>query len=521
MLWLGLHFPLLALESFAQPEDSQQAVVVIQHYKQTKQVFCCNQAALAAGIKLGHTLSTALTLTQQLIVRKRSIDAERQMLDSVAVWAYQYSDAIVVMPPATVLVEVEASLKLFKNIESLLQHMQQHWCELNLTVDTSLGLTPLVATYLPQYYGVSFQRLRQLIQQTPLDVLKADIQRFSQKLPIDILPVKETVKSELSLLGLYTLEHIAALPSADFSQRFTPELTQWLERLWGKKPDPRRYFEVPKTFKHQLDIAAQVNHTQQLLFPIKRQLGLLKNYLIQRQLVCRDVRLSLDQRPQGIPTPIEIDVHMSQATANTEQFIELIRLKLAQVQLEDMVLSVTLSVEQFESPRQPAQDLLDDHAGGESFEHVLDRISAKLGAQTLKQLLPNADHRPEYSYRSSAYLSLAQSTKQNTKQNTQNSSHQSSKKSTAQKSHLQWQPLNPRPNWLLPHPEPLNALGHNPCYQDGPLTLHSEAERIDTGWWDGAPCYRDYYIAQSQAGCWLWIYYERSQKQWFVHGFFC
>ena len=72
----------------------------------------------------------------------------------------------------------------------------------------------------------------------------------------------------------------------------------------------------------------------------------------------------------------------------------------------------------------------------------------------------------------------------------------------------------------------------------GALMLESGPERIETGWWDGRPIARDYYIARSQSGSRMWIYRERSgftrgrsrlpidtglstvTPRWFLHGLF-
>ncbi|GAL22007.1 DNA polymerase-like protein PA0670 [Vibrio maritimus] len=36
---------------------------------------------------------------------------------------------------------------------------------------------------------------------------------------------------------------------------------------------------------------------------------------------------------------------------------------------------------------------------------------------------------------------------------------------------------------------------------------------------DGNPVKRDYYVARSEQGQWLWIY-RTEDKQWFIHGQF-
>ncbi|NBC49867.1 MAG: hypothetical protein GVY22_18220 [Gammaproteobacteria bacterium] len=76
-----------------------------------------------------------------------------------------------------------------------------------------------------------------------------------------------------------------------------------------------------------------------------------------------------------------------------------------------------------------------------------------------------------------------------------------------------------RPIWLLPEPLLLEQRDRRP-WLDGPLSLGSRCERIETGWWDGFEIARDYYIATAHSGERLWIYREmRGSRRWFLHGF--
>ena len=69
-----------------------------------------------------------------------------------------------------------------------------------------------------------------------------------------------------------------------------------------------------------------------------------------------------------------------------------------------------------------------------------------------------------------------------------------------------------RPLWLLPAPRPISA----PRY-----TLLGAAERIETGWWDGMPVRRDYYLARDADEVLCWIFESLDAPgQWFVHGYF-
>jgi protein ImuB len=73
---------------------------------------------------------------------------------------------------------------------------------------------------------------------------------------------------------------------------------------------------------------------------------------------------------------------------------------------------------------------------------------------------------------------------------------------------------------LLPQPQLLHEDGTVPCL-DGPLTLLAGPERIESGWWDGQPVARDYFVACDPKQAVLWIYRERNAgARWFLQGLF-
>jgi protein ImuB len=76
-----------------------------------------------------------------------------------------------------------------------------------------------------------------------------------------------------------------------------------------------------------------------------------------------------------------------------------------------------------------------------------------------------------------------------------------------------------RPLWLLPEPLPLaSAAARRLCC--GAWQLRSEAERIESGWWDGSDVRRDYHTAVDARGQKLWVYRDRVSGDWHLHGFF-
>ena len=67
-----------------------------------------------------------------------------------------------------------------------------------------------------------------------------------------------------------------------------------------------------------------------------------------------------------------------------------------------------------------------------------------------------------------------------------------------------------RPLWLLASPYPLG---------EAPAAWLSGPERIRSGWWDGQPVQRDYYVVQLADGPLAWVFRD-LRNDWFIHGWF-
>ena len=135
---------------------------------------------------------------------------------------------------------------------------------------------------------------------------------------------------------------------------------------------------------------------------------------------------------------------------------------------------------------------------------LLDRLRARLGPQRVRRLQPQADHRPERAQRwVEATLATASA---------------SAPAAAAP----------PRPLWLLDSPQPLTLdAQERPLLDGGALRLLSRAERIEAGWFDGAPVRRDYHVAFTARYRLCWVYRERRgvvaparDSGWFLHGWF-
>jgi len=89
-----------------------------------------------------------------------------------------------------------------------------------------------------------------------------------------------------------------------------------------------------------------------------------------------------------------------------------------------------------------------------------------------------------------------------------------------------------RPMRLFPNPIALGATAGLPSsVTTPPAEFHFAArhhrvahargpERIETGWWRGRQVRRDYFQVETTDGRRLWLFRQRDDRRWFVHGAF-
>jgi protein ImuB len=171
----------------------------------------------------------------------------------------------------------------------------------------------------------------------------------------------------------------------------------------------------------------------------------------------------------------------------------------------------------------PAQAGLGQADDGADLAHLIDRLSARFGAQRVLRLEARNTHIPEYAAAEMAAQHAARHEMRGASENEDDKTDSL---------------IPARPLRLFEHPEPVEAIAEVP---DGPPArfrwrhvLHEIAyaegpERIAMQWWrdaSGAMLTRDYFRVQSRSGLRAWLYREGlygrevERPRWYVHGLF-
>jgi protein ImuB len=486
-LWLHIHLPQFSLEMLTCGSSDRKACVLVEGQGSRLKIVQANSHATSLGVRLGMSLSAAQILGD-LAVLSRNERAESQTLGRLCAWAYQFTPIISAVPPDGLLLEIKSSLKLFGGAQELLNEVRRGLRDLGHKALIAIAPTPAAATLLAR----AERQCTVLHEQELPNVLGP--------LPLEALRLEPKQLAVLNGIGAQSINDCLRLPRDGLGRRTAPTVVEKFSRLLGRTSDPRPRFKLPKLFQSSLELPWETNNAQSLGVAGGRLLHELTGYLRSCAAVTRYLRWTLNYVDGQA---LNFQLELTQPTREHAHFALLLRERLSRIQLTDKVKGISLYVDDI-NPEQVVTeaDLFKRQptGGGEDWPSFLDRLRARLGEQAVRGLQRVSDHRPECAWR---WTDVPSHLRESTQSSTRLSS------------------LAPeRPLWLMRRPIRLRKeQGH--LNINGRLQLVEERERIETGWWDGKPVGRDYFVAANPRGARLWIYRELSgDKDWYLHGIF-
>jgi len=519
MLWLALHLPLLSLEAFcatlpaqAQPSQAPAAALIHEH-----RIAAVNAAAAACGVRPGMKRATALALVADLRLADSDAARDATALRAVAHTALAFTPAVTLHDAQTVLLEVQASLRLFGGLAALRQRLAAALAPLGHRVQMAAAPTASGAALLARWHPVDRGDL----------VLGAHARQLSALEPLlDAAPVwllgpgREHWEA-LQGMGLHTLADLRALPRAGLARRFGAGLLDELDRARGRQADPRRWLEWPATFESRLELFARAETSEQVLAGASVLLARLVAWARARQARVGSftLRMGHERQRQAKAPATELRVELAEPALDAAHLQLLLRERLGRCQLAAPALELQLRCHHLVASPAPNGELFPTRASeAVGLVRLLERLRARLGDEQVQRLEPVTDHRPERASRSVPVQGVAQGTLP---------ARAGAAAGAPAAAIAPTAPALPhhRPAWLLPEPLPLAERGALPLLEGRPLQLVSGPERIEAGWWDGVPAVRDYFIAQAEDGSLVWLYRGRlpaavDEAGWFLQGRF-
>lgn len=432
---------------------------------------------------------------------------EGQPPDATALgwWALQFTPRVVLVDEA-VLLEVSGSERLWGGRDRLLAR----FCKENEAPALAIyeqGATSLIA--------IALLRLAAQGQGVPRHV--------PDDLPLATLGAARPHLHTLTRLGCQRWGQLRALPRGGVARRFGAPLLEALDAAYGSQSESHDWLTLPEVFDLKCELPALVDASPALMFGAQRLLARLRAWLQARHRGALALELiwSFDaRRVNGVAVPAEepLLIRTAEPTQDMAHLGRLMAEHLARITLPAPVHSLRLrSLETASLVTASASLLPAKRTPGDSLQQLVERLSARLGAQQVVCLQPLADHRPEQMQSPVAAQDALKKI-----------ANRVDPTRTAGTNDLQEATLYP--TWLLREPLRLAVQGERPQHQ-GPLRLLAGPQRLEAGWWGfdagSSAAVRDYFIAQSEQAGLLWIYRERlapasarAEVRWFLHGIY-
>lgn len=403
--------------------------------------------------------------------------AEREALGRIAAWCYQYSHQVCLPSDRDGLViEAGASERLFGKADTLASRIESELSGIGYHAVT--GSAPsLEAAWVAAHDALHLGRAD-------------DIRRRLGPLPLACLHVEAESCRTMESMGLRQLRDLLRLPRRSLARRFGPDLPEYLDRLLGIRPEPCRFYQPPEAFSTRLELPAEISHAQALLFPLRRLLEEMCGVLRGCDAAVQEVRIILGHEDAHEDAhedtgASELKLGLQTPSQDPERLLTVLRERLERLRLPAAVRDIRLRAPHLFRFAPGQHRLFRDGAGElqEGVAQLAERLQARLGREAVGGVTGVEDHRPEYSWRVRALTETGQCAA-----------------------------LPHRPAWLLARPRRCDIRHYE--ILGGP-------ERIETGWWDGRDCRRDYFIVRDRHGCRLWAFHEyKPRRGWYLHGIF-
>jgi len=456
MLWLSLFFSDLPLAVFSRA-DASRSPAVTASASPRPDVIVANLAARKRGVAAGMSIAAALALDPELVIHLRDERAEGASLESIALWAGQWTSSVTIEPPGCVLLEISGALRYFGGLERLIARIRSGLSEIGFAGEIAVAPTAGAASLLARGG-------QEAVIEAP-----ENTERALGALRVDLLIRAREALPTLAALGVESIGQLIALPRDGVARRFGQALLDEIDRALGRLPDARVPFVAPERYQGQLELPAPVEEAEALLFGARRLAVELCGFLQGRCSGVTRLRFDLVHEDEA-PTSIIVGLR---ATRQVEHIMTVLRERLARQSLPDRVEAIRLVSEEIASLPGKDGDFFAADKNAEAGTQLIERLRARLGENAVRMLALHADHRPEHAWRWEQAVNLEQD-------------------AAAKKIGGISPPLPVRPLWLLPEPY---ALPAGPS--EASLELESGPERIESGWWDGRDVGRDYFVGRS------------------------
>lgn len=485
-------------------------LVLVSETAHGHRIEAANEAAFAAGSRVGMRLADARTVHPGLLAEPHDGEGDLVFLEKLALWARRWGPWSALDPPDGLLVDVTAVAHLFDGEERLLSDVERKFARRGLTARLAIAPTAGAAWALA-HHG----REKAILTLPHGEEIPASIAR----LPVAALRLDGEVLQLLKRLGLKRIGDLTMIGRDALQRRFrrrNPRLGEFnpltrLDQLLGRMAEP--LLPVIETLAPlvQRRLIEPLRHRDPLDQVLRDLAGDMVNELERRGEGARRLELGL-WRVDGEVLVRRLE--LAAATRDAAHICQLFGAKLDDIDAGFGIELIRLRAS-WSEPLALEQEELEKELQrpGTSLATCIDRLSVRLGEKAVRRPVLRASHIPERAQRWMPPMEPEPMSQE------QLAFHQ-------------------RPLKLLDRPEPIavsgvNGEGFPRSFRwrgaDHTVTRAEGPERIAPEWWRerGHARLRDYYRIEDTEGRRFWIYRlglagdgRGGKPDWYLQGMY-
>ncbi len=398
----------------------------------------------------------------------------------------RYTPAVNIDAEGALLLEVQASLKIFGGLPALRRLMTAELASQPHQAILSSAPTATAALWLARAGRADLDT----------DDLAATDDGFTARLmtlPINSFGWPDKTLQALAQMGVRTFRDCVRLPRDGFARRIGAKRLHDLDRALGLEPEVCEFYQPPKCFSAALELADESTDAGLLLESARILLRRLDAFLTSHQGGVEILWIRLYHFDQPVTL---LRIGLMRSVVESSGLLELIRLRFADLHSVAPVLALACDARLVPASGAEETDLFGDRTvDGRPALELFERLRARLGVKAVHGICSVPEHRPEAAWEAVGPTEVRDGVQDD--------------KFIFRR----------RPLWILDGPQPLQVVSGKPVLHEA-LEFESGPERIETGWWDGKDIRRDYYVMRNRRGTRFWVFQDRRAFGWFLHGLF-
>jgi protein ImuB len=495
--FLSLYFPFLVTDwiSLKKPGYKHLPLVVTCLSQGRSIITNANSPALSEGIHPGMVLADARALLPGILAMNERPGMEETLLRKIAEWCIRFTPLASIDLPQGIILDASGCTHLWGGDQAYLGEITKKIRARGYAVFAALAPTIGAA-----YALARFQKEKQVFT-------GSDWLNFLLPLPPEALRLENDSVEMLYKLGLRTMRDFVGMPSTVLMNRFGKQLNYRIGQMLGKIEEPLQPVCPTENFQERLPCLEPIITRKGIEIALEECLRSLivrlnKEGIGIRKAVFRIYKLD------GVIQEIGISTH--KPSVNLSHILKLFSIRIDDLNPDPGIELFILESTAVEKTLALQEEIWEGAGTLQSVEvsELLDRISARIGAESISRHLPAEHHWPERSLKKAGSLDEV--------------------------SAISWGKGKLRPVELLKDPIPIEVTAPIPDYPPmlfkyrGKLHRIKKAdgpERIEREWWLDEGEHRDYYSLEDEEGKRFWVfrsghYSEKRNWQWFLCGFF-